>query len=195
MNNPSISFEGGPILVGSARSLGNWKGIEADDYDSLCGLFDADPSLKAVGIPGCETNCIAVDFGGPGTLRVICKGQQLILIRAWHEDPDSDSVYSDAVSAEEPSTAVVGELDVVGDTIAIGWAAESLVGSPTSVEVPVVPNIDVAVDGSVLLHPLAEGRYCWRRSEISLPSGSVVRLVLDPQRLGQVGEGEQRATG
>jgi hypothetical protein len=181
MSNSFVSFEGGPILVGPSCALKNWRGIEGADYESLCALFDADPSLKVTGVPGYEGNCIAVDFGGPGTLRVIRSGRSLVLIRAWHEDPDSDSVYSDTVSAEEPPAVLVGEIDLSGDTIAIAWATEALTGIPASVSEPSVPNIDLAVDGSVLLHPLAKGRYGWRRSEISLPSGSAIRLVLDPR--------------
>lgn len=181
MSTPSISFEGGPILVGSATSLERWRGIEADDYESLCGVLDANPALKVTPVPGHETDCIAIDFGGPGTVRVIRNGRSLVLIRAWHEDPDSDSVYADALSAEEPTTVLVGEVDLSGGTIAIAWAAESLAGIPASVPEPSVPNIDLAVDGSVLLHPLAQGRYCWRRSEISVLSGSAIRLALDPR--------------
>lgn len=181
MNNVFVSFEGGPILVGSAGSLESWRGVEAADYQSLCALFDDDQSLKATSVPGYEGDCIAVDFGGPGMLRVFRKGLSLVLIRAWHEDPDSDAVYVDALSAEEPSSPLVGEVDFAGDTIVIAWAAEALPDIPVSVSEPSVPNIDVAIDGSVLLHPMKKGRYQWRRSEINLPSGPVVRLVLDPQ--------------
>jgi len=181
MSNLFVSFEGGPILVGPAGSLESWRGIQAGDYESLCALFDADQSLKATSVPGHEGDCIAVDFGGPGTVRVIRNGMSLVLIRAWHEDPDSDAVYTDALSAEETSSPHVGEVDFAGDTIVIAWAAEALAAIPASVSEPSVPNIDVAVDGSVLLHPLKKGRYRWRRSEINLPSGSLVRLVFDPQ--------------
>ncbi len=181
MSIPSISFEGGPILVGSAGALVGWRGGEAPEYVSLCALFEADLSLKITRVPGHENDCIAADFGGPGTLCIIRNGRSLVLIRAWHEDPDSDLIYSEAVLADEPSTAAVGEIEFTGDTIAIAWAAESLAGISVSVQEPSVPRIDVAVDGSVLLHPLAKGQYRWCRAEITLPSGLVVRLVLDPR--------------
>jgi hypothetical protein len=181
MNKLFISFEGGPILIGPPSSLESWRGIETADYESLCALFDEDQSLKVIGVPGHASDCIAVDFGGPGTIRAILDGRCLVLVRAWHNDPNSDAVYVEAVSAEEPSGTTSGDIDFAYDTIAIAWAAESLANIPVSVSQPSFPNIDVAVDDSVLLHPLEKGRYRWRRSEISLSSGSVVRLVLDPQ--------------
>lgn len=180
MSNPIVSFEGGPILVGPSSSLKEWRGIEGADYESLCSLFDADQSLKVIGVPAHEADCIAVDFGGPGTVQVISNKGSLILIRAWHVNPDSNAVYAEALSAAEPSTAITGEVNIASNTVAIAWAAESLEGISLNVLQPMVPSINLAVDGSVLLHPLEKGRYRWCRSEISLPSGSIVRLVFDP---------------
>jgi hypothetical protein len=181
MNECFVSFEGGPIIIGAAGSLTEWGGVESGDYGSLCDVFDADPTKKAIAVPKHEHQCIAVDFGGPGTVRIIRRGNGLALIRAWHEDPDSDAIYSEAVNAAQTGDSSNGEIEFESDTIAIAWAAESLIGIPKHVSKPLRPQIELAVDSSVILHPIVKGRYRWERSEIIVSSGVVVRLLLEPK--------------
>jgi len=180
MSNLLVSFEGGPIIIGVPELLSSWEGIESADYESLCELFDADESTKVVCIPGKEHECLAADFGGPGTIRVFRNGSSLVLVRAWHKDPDSDAIYTEAVMAEARYSDLNGMIEFSSDTIAIAWAAESLSGVPLNVSMPTYPRIDVSIDGSVLLYPLGKGRYHWVRSELSLPTGSAVRLGFEP---------------
>lgn len=178
MNQLCVSFEGGPIIVGAPKRLASWQGIEASDYANLCAVFDAKPANKVQALPGHEMNCIAVDFGGAGTVRVYSNDKGLILVRAWHTDPDADAIYDEALGLGH-SGGDGGELDHDSDTVAIAWAAESLVGLPENVGEPTRPEMDLSLEDSVLLLPLTKGKYRWRRAEFDLLSGSVVRLCLE----------------
>ena len=63
MNGAFVSFEGGPIIIGPAESLAGWGGVESEDYEFLCSLFDSDPGRKVIALPKCERHSVAVDFG------------------------------------------------------------------------------------------------------------------------------------
>lgn len=180
MSEQSISFEGGPILVGAVESLAVWRGVESDDYEALCAAFDSAPEMKVIAVPASGGRSVAIDFGGPGTVRIFQSDKGLVLIRAWPVDPDSERIYSDALEAARQSDYLNGLIEFPSDTIGIAWGAESLSGIPDEVSEPMCPKIDLAIDGSVVLHPFRRGRYRWSRTEKILPSGSVIIFALDP---------------
>jgi len=173
-----VSFEGGPILVGSAKLLSSWRGIESTDYEELCSLFDHVPSSHCIPLTRFGNSAIAVDFGGAGTIRVLPIPDGIALVRAWHDDPDSDDIYAEALQVAPSNIEDSGDIELNSTAIVIAWAAESLEGLPSTVSGPTRPSINLSVDDSVVLFPLSGGRYSWTRDELNLSGGQVVRFIL-----------------
>ena len=177
MKEPFISFEGVPIIIGAPVHLAEWQGIETNDYEDLCAVFDARPTDKVQALPNRESNCIAADFGGAGTIRIFERSEGMMLVRAWPANPDSSVVYVEATTWKHDEHQM-GEFVHDSDTIAVAWAAERLVGLPHKVERPERPELDLAIEDSVLLYPLAGGKYRWEWAEFEMPSGAVIRLTI-----------------
>ena len=85
---PTVSSEGGPILVGDYERIRKWKGVEdgGADYSLACS------QVAASNVNAIDDHLLVWDFGGPGTGHVLFRDEAFTLIRTWADKEMNDAV-------------------------------------------------------------------------------------------------------
>jgi hypothetical protein len=76
---PTVSSEGGPVLIGDHARILKWRGIEEGgrDYRIACDKV-ADSALNVI-----DAQLLVWNFGGPGTGELLFQNTDLIFVRTW----------------------------------------------------------------------------------------------------------------
>ena len=153
-----VSSEGGPLIIGTASIIKQWKGYEGnpgDDYSRASAVFDGNPSVEGGVIAVGSGECLLWEMQGGGIASVFLSSNgSLVIVRPWLNSTDTED--DDCLSAaQEPITEgrELGQLTLVaGDALTIMWAAESGLGfSDEDFSQTGNPDADLAVPGSALV--------------------------------------------
>ena len=175
-----INVEGGPIIFGSSERLSFWNGIEGNDYSVLCKKFDESENelLLNSSFEGGMVN--SWEVRGPGVVYIDKSDNRIQLVKHWiSESADSSKTISDSFSKSFQCTVSQDSEIEIRETLIVAWAPECLRGVPVSVDAPTTPDLDLAVDQSVLLIPIKSGRYSVETGELSDESGFAIKLILN----------------
>ncbi|MBI0329104.1 hypothetical protein [Burkholderia plantarii] len=122
----SVGAEGGPLLIIDAKLAYRWGGVDTDDYDRACTLFDENGRAEGMEVRVGDANGLLWELNGPGLAYIINEGV-VCLIRAWlNEGVDELAAISRFAEIErDKNSATIGVLAVKSKKIAVMWAAES----------------------------------------------------------------------
>lgn len=136
MSLPTVSSEGGPLLVADYESLRPWKGAfdDSGDYERACGALGTNTVAE---IEAGSNPVLVWDMGGPGTACVVrVSPQHVSIVRVWPDAAWTDEDYDRAVASA--ATECFGVEELARLTIHSGyllalWGPEdmTLAGSPS----------------------------------------------------------------
>ena len=176
-----VSAEGGPLLVGSAKVIEKWRGIEggSDDYERACRLFDETPEKQGSVIDVAGHSALVWETGGPGTADVFQAGPgELLLVRAWLQDPD-DVVALRELAMLPAQRAQMGSIAVSDGCLVILWATESGECVTRSCDSAVDrPAGEMASEEAGLIVPVTPGSYVCSHESVESRLGNARRCRL-----------------
>lgn len=176
-----INVEGGPIVFGGADSLESWNGIEGDNYSSLTQRFDESECDLFLNLLFNRNLVSAWEVNGPGVVYILSSRNRIQLARHWFaQNSDHAKAISDVFLAEHRSASNQSNAEIhLNDTLVVAWAPECLNGIPSSVSSVLAPDLDLAIEQSVLLLPVETGKYLVETDRFSNDSGAAIRLNLN----------------
>ncbi|WP_152603483.1 MULTISPECIES: hypothetical protein [Burkholderia] len=122
-----VGAEGGPLLIIDAELAYRWGGIDTDDYDRVCALFDENELAEGIEIEIGDVNGLLWELNGPGVAYIIDDGVGLRLVRAWLNEGVDElaAVLKFAEIERRQDSALIGRVVVSSKKLAVIWATEN----------------------------------------------------------------------
>jgi hypothetical protein len=122
-----IGSEGGPLLIIDAESAHQWKGIDSNDYDRACDLFDMNINSQGMEIKIENTHGLLWEMDGPGVAYIFSDDFGIYIIRVWinGDAKEYDAALDSAKQALSLESTHIGEMTVNSKKLAIMWAPEN----------------------------------------------------------------------
>jgi hypothetical protein len=122
-----VGGEGGPLLIIDARAAYRWGGIDTNDYDRACELFDNDEQAEGMEVEVGDGHGLLWELKGPGVAYIVYDETLICLIRMWiDEDVDELDAVLDFSKKERSHDAIsIGRVMVDSQKIAVMWATEN----------------------------------------------------------------------
>lgn len=157
---PHVSSEGGPILIVDAELLGNWRGIDGDDYRRACSVVESSQTPDGGVVTINNGEGLVWNIGGPGSAFVIRNSGRLpALVRYWSNgDLTEEALRSIVTEIELERQKVLGHLNLSSGRVAIVWAVEN----GKALKLPSDEGRiygDTSIEDSGYMMKLPEGRY------------------------------------
>jgi hypothetical protein len=170
-----VSTEGGPLLLIDRAGVGEWSGIEGDDYTRACALLDEQGNASAIDVGSHRGLLWDMPTGTADIWRVA--SDRLVLSRPWLNPDDESTPEAQARSlAELPGSdsLVLGRLHVSSGWLALLWAPQS--GSQI-LQVPPTDGLalDLSVGHAAAVVGLPPGAYLCFQDEVRTETTSSVR--------------------
>jgi hypothetical protein len=181
-----VSTEGGPLLLIDRDGVGEWSGIDGDDYARASTLLDEGAGGSEIAV-GSDRGVL---WDMPAGTADIWRGDDdtLVLSRPWLNPKDAGTQEVQARSmAELPRSdaIVLGRLRVRSGWLAIFWAPES--GSQI-LKVPPTDGLalDLSVGHAAAVVRLPTGAYVCLQDQVKTLGSSSVRCWIVPESNGEV---------
>ena len=181
MSLPSVSSEGGPIILGDFEALRAWRGISGSSshYDTACEFVErANPS--PISMSGVD--CLVWDFGGPGTGDiVVVSDKHISVVRIWPDaswtESESDSVVVSSATSRF-GEAIIAHLTISSGYLLALWATEdaSEFSAPCGTQGFPDPGLSTGSGGAYVRVPC--GRYEITACEWEEDKFSITKLDL-----------------
>ena len=176
-----VSTEGGPVLLIDRAGVGEWSGIEGDDYMRACALLDEQGHASAIAVGRHRGLLWDMPTGTADVWRMA--SDRLVLSRPWLNPDDENTLEVQARSLAELSgsdSLLLGRLQISSGWLAILWAPES---GLQILQVPPTDGLalDLSVGHAAAVVGLTPGAYLCFQDEVRTETTSSVRCWIAPE--------------
>lgn len=177
-----INTEGGPLIIADSKAINNWDGIDGDDYEQLCSVYDSDLSLEGFPVAFKDYSSITWELDGGGVVRIYRDKDDIYLIKSWVTDDKQNIDDTDLLTIPASKEQLnIGNLRLYTRYVIIFWATESLYNVEFDHKKQSgVPNGSFAIDNSILFFKTLVKEYDCIYDEINVKGNFVRRLHLKP---------------
>jgi len=175
-----INAEGGPLLVMDSVFVPYWKGIEGEDYDRACAIFDNNPKSEGAEIDIGTGKGIVWEMQGAGTANVFKHSEShLCITRIWPHDPKDSSAPRLIADQQVRRDQYVGDLLIESGRLVILWATEDGSSIRLSSDADVSrPTGDMAIDTAGLVVRVSRSSFACFHDSVEVSAGVGRRLHL-----------------
>ncbi|MEO7715899.1 MAG: hypothetical protein ABIY70_06845 [Capsulimonas sp.] len=179
-----VSGEGGPLIIGDAAVVQQWRGIEdgGADYERCCAPLDRDANLQGYALAVGNGVALIWEMQGGGTADLFQKSpSEIVIVRTWLDRADDEEVVIDLL-AVAPSIAppvFLCEIAITSGVCAVLWSPED--GQCIeSMEVGESMRMtgEMAMEESGLMFPVTPGVYQCFHDEVAVEGGTARRCRL-----------------
>ncbi|NDV78466.1 hypothetical protein [Dysgonomonas sp. 511] len=177
-----ISTEGGPLIISDSSVINNWDGIDGEDYEQLCEVFDSDLTLEGFNVKFKNYLPIAWELEGAGIVKIYRNNDDILLIKVWSSEKDSDLDKEDIINIPVEEEINIGNLILNTEFLFVFWATESLYNVKFDNQKEYgIPNGDFAMDDSIFFLKTSKKKYSCLYDKINKKGIYARRLRLIPK--------------
>jgi hypothetical protein len=151
---PTVSSEGGPILIGDLERVRKWRGVDetgtSPDYLLACN------KVRSSAFANIDDSLLVWNFGGPGTGFLVRTNEMISFIRVWANEEVTDHMIIELTRKIEFSPAE-NHLRIFSGTIVFLWAPEDGRSIAITNGDSGVPSGDFCMDGTAFFMKVGQG--------------------------------------